>query len=276
MTKYRHRLILMMLAVALSILFMGQTSIRWKAMIFDNPGSKRLLKSEKSSIYYYRPLPEKSMILNVQNMQAIEIRAIAKSKTDKPQFVLKYNDKKTVYDLKFFSASVAYQVFEPVRITLMPGVKQVELVCYNRNIYFRAFQPITIQKKKTFVPALKILKNSGSIDLTNNAVKKQYYTFKEKAPFTFQINQGKAFSLYVRAQLTEKKAPVFGIYKNGELVDKVSLSVKRTKTYTAEGITHLTIGRKFDYPAQDKIAVYELRALTDNLFIAKPVIRKAK
>jgi len=276
MTKYRLRLILTMLALALSILFMGQANIRWKAMIFDNPGSKRLLKSEKSSTYFYRSLPEKSMLLNVQDMQAIEIRAIAKSKVDKPQFVLKYNDKKTTYDLKFFSASVAYQVYEPVRITLPPGVKQLELICYSRNIYFRAFHPITLQPKKPTVPALKIIKSAGTIVLSNSAGKKQYYTFKEKAPLTFQIKAGKAFSLFVRAQLIEKKTPVFGIYRNGVLLDKISLSVKRTKSYTSEGINHLTIGKKLDYSAQDKIAVYELRPLTDNLFIACPVIRKAK
>ncbi len=276
MTKYRPRLILTLLALAISLLFMGQTSVRWKTMMFGNPGSKRLLKTEKSSVFYYRSLPEKGMLLDVQDVQAIEIRAIAKSKVDRPQFVLKYNDKKTTYDLKLFSASVNYQVYEPVRISLMPGVKQVELICYDRNVYFRAFKPITIQKKNKYVPSLQILKHAGQIFLSSSTSKKQYYTFKENTPLTYQINKGKAFSLFVRAQLVEKKPAVFGIYRDGELINKVTLSTKRTKTYTSEGITHLTIGKKIDYPAMDKIAKYEIRALTDNLFIAKPVIRKTK
>lgn len=270
-TRHKYKLIIFVLAA--SILLMGQANLRWKAMMFDNPGTKHILKTEKSSVFYYRSLLEKGMILNVKDIQAIEIRAIAKSKVNKPQFILKYNDKKTTYDLKFFSASVAYQIYEPVRISLMPGVKQVELICYDRNIYFRAFQPITIQKK-TKVPSLKVLKYAGTVILSNAASKKQYYTFTPDKPLSFQINKGKAFSLFVRAEMTAKKAAVLGIYRNGELVDKVSLSVKRTKSYTAEGINHLTIGKKVEYPAIDKIAVYELRALTDNLFITRPVIKK--
>lgn len=275
MTKHRFRLIFTLLTLAASLLLMGQASVRWKPMPFDNPGTKRILKTEKSSVYYYRSLPEKGMIINVKDIQAIEIRAIAKSKVTKPQFVIKYNDKKTSYDLKFFSASVAYQVYEPVRITMMPGAKQVELICYDRDIYFRAYKPITIQKKIS-VPPLKILKQAGNLNLANNTSIQQYYSFNAKTPLSFQVNKGRAFSLYVRAQLTEKKAPVFGIYRNGELVDKISLSTKRSKSYTAEGITHLTIGKKLVYPVQDKIAIYELRAMTDNLFIARPVILKSK
>lgn len=275
MMRYKVKTILTLLAIALSLLLMGQANVRWKAMTFDNPGSKRLLKTDKSSVYYYRTLPEKGMLLNVADTKAIEIRAFAKDKTSKPQFVLKYNDKRTVYDLKFFSASVNYRIFEPVRITLMPGVKQVELICYDRNTYFRAFKPVTIQKK-TVTPPLKIINSAGSVMLSGSTSKKQYYTFKENVPFSFQINKGKAFELYVRAQMTEKKVPVFGLYKNGELVQKVSLSMKRTKSYTSEGVTHYTIGKKMEFPALDKIAVYELRAMTDNLFIGRPVIKKTK
>jgi len=276
MTKYKIRFTLTMLALVISLLLMGQASVKWKAMAFDNPGSKRLLKSAKSSCFYYRSLPEKSMFINVKDMQAIEIRAIAKSKVDKPQFILKYNDKKTAYALKFFSASVSYQIYEPIRITIMPGVKQIELISYDRNIYYRAFYPVTIQKKKSVVPSLKIMGHAGEYNLENQAHKVKYYGAKSTMPLTFQVNKGKMFSLFVRAQLTEKEVPTFDLYRDGKFINKVSLSLKRSKSYNIAGIQHLTIGKKLDFPAQTTVAKYELRPVTDHLFIARPVIKLQK
>jgi hypothetical protein len=275
MTKNRIRISLSILAIAISILFVGQATVRLKALAFDNPGSRRLLKTEKSSVFYYRSLPEKSMYINATGMQAVEIRAIAKTKVDKPQLIVKVNGKKTVYDLKFLSASVEYQIYEPIRLSLAPGTKQVELISYNRNIYYRAFNIVTIPPKvKT--PALKILSRNVEYILASQSHKEKYYGVKVTAPLSFQVNKNKAFSLYVRAQLTEKQVPVFDLYKDGKLIDKVTLSLKRTKSYNIVGIEHLTIGKKLDFPAQTSIAKYELRPVTDHLFIARPVIKLQK
>ncbi len=279
MNRYKIKLILVMLAAALSIaLAYGDTTLKWKALLFDNPGSKRLLKTEQGSYFYYRSLPEKDMLLGVKDISTIEIRAFSKAKVDKPQFILHNNGKKAVYELKFkenrMMGSNKYYVYEPVRIVLPPNLKQLELTCYDRDVYFRAFRAITVMPKPK-LPALSVLGSSGTYNLANDSSKKTYYDFKDKENFTFQVNKNRSFALYVRAELTSREVPVFAIYKDGIQVQKVQLSIKRSKAYTAEGILNLTVGKRIDFPSTDKLAKYELRPVTNHLFIARPVILKS-
>jgi len=254
----------------------GATALKWKPMMFDNPGTKRLLKTAGGNYYYYRSLPEKSMFINIKDLSAIEIRSISKAPVKNPQLVLKYEDKRVTYDLKLIAVSDDYQVYEPLSLTLPPGLNSLELISYNSNLYFRAFQPIPVQPKKPKTPSLKIISKAGEYNLVHEVKQSKYYAFGDTLGFSFQINKGVAFTLYVRAQLTERKVPIFGLYENGKLVKKIPLSLKRTNTYTAEGLSNLTIGKRQDFSPQDKVKTYTLRALTDHLFIGRVVIRKTK
>ncbi|MFB3844823.1 MAG: hypothetical protein ACE14O_03610 [Candidatus Cloacimonadaceae bacterium] len=264
--------VLILLFIMLAIT--GAAVLQWKPLPFINPGSRRLLKTGAGNYYFYRSLPEKSMLVDVSGLSYVEIRAIAKTKVKNPYFILKYAGKRKVEELKVFSVSQEYQVYQPVRIDIPEGVKQLELICYNRNIYFRVFKPFTPQPKKTKVPALQILSRNKTYNLQNNKTSSVYYSFNPDTDFTFQINKGKAFTLYVRANLEDETIPVFALYENGKMINQYTLTGKQTNTYYAEGLTHLTIGKKLEFPSADKITRYELKAVTPHTFIAKVVLRK--
>ncbi len=270
----RKSILILSLLLIIAAVITGAAELKWKPLTFDNPGTKRLLKSNHGNYYFYRPLPEKSMIINVKDLTVIEIRAISKAAVSKPNFVLKYNNKSITYDLKLLSASADYQVYEPVRITLPPAVSKLELISYKNTIYYRAFKPLPVKQPKT--PALQIISKAGDYKLTKENKQSGYYAFNSSIPLVFQVNKGKTLSLFIRAQLTEKVIPVFGLYQDGKFIRTVALSLKRTNTYKAEGITHLTIGKRIDFPMQDKIVRYELRPVTNHLFIARPVITITK
>lgn len=264
------------LIILISIISISAVALKWKPMTFDNPGTKRLLKSATGNHYYFRALPEKSMYVNVKDLTAIEIRSISKVKVSKPQLILKYDDKRVTYDLKLVAVSAEYQIYEPIRITLPPGLTRMELICYNTNIYFRAFQPVPVQNKKPKTPSLKIISHAGVYNLEHETKLAKYYGFTDTTGFSFQVNKGVPITLYVRAQLTERQLPIYGVYENGKLLRKITLSMKRTNTYTTDSIAHLTIGKRDDFSAQDKVKTYTLKALTPHLFIARAVVRKTK
>jgi hypothetical protein len=244
--------------------------------MFENPGTRRLVKSAAGNHYFYRSLPEKSMIIRVKDLSSIEIRSISKAPVSKPRFFLKYDNKRTEYDLKLLAVSEKYQVFEPIKVSLPPGLTQLEIICYEWDVYFRVYQPVAVQSKKARIPALKITAKAKDYELVGPTSKHTYYAFNDSNAFAFQVRNGMPFSLYIRAELTSRQLPKFGLYEDGKLISKYELSLKRTNSYKAEGIAHLTIGKKVDFPAKDKTKNYELRALTGHQFIARPVIRKVQ
>jgi len=255
---------------------LSQTTLKWKPVDFENPGTRRLLRTAAGNAYFYRSQPEKSMTVKVKDLTAVEIRAISKAKVNKPEFVLKYQNKRTTFNLKLTAVSESYQIYEPVRITLPPGLTQLEIISYDRDTYFRVYVPVAVQSKKAKIPSLKITAKEGVHEVAGPTAKHDYYSFNDKTALAFQVNKGRPFSLYVRAELTSKQTPVFGIYEDGKLVQRYELSTKRTSTYKTEGINHLTIGKKVDFPAQDMVKTYELRSISKHKFIARPVIRKVQ
>lgn len=272
------KLSLTVILIILSVLVSAAVTVKWKPMPFDNPGSKRILKSETGNYFYFRSLPEQNMLLDVKDVTTLEIRSMSKAKVTNPNFILHNNGKKTVYRLEFKalqqSGSNQYWIYEPIRITLPPNLIQLELTCYSRDIYFRAFKAVTIVPKPK-LPPLQIQAHAGAYDLTSGSAKSRYYAFNESTSFSFQVNKGRPFALYVRAELTGRDTPVFAIYKDGKLSKQIKLSTKRSNSYKVEGILNLTIGRKVEFPATDKLARYELRPVTPHLFLAKPVILKS-
>lgn len=274
LNRIKHIIIVtLILTVVLSL---SAVALRWKPMTFDNPGTRRLLKTATGNYYFYRSLPEKSMYLDIRDLTAVEIRAISKAPVKNPQFIIKSDNQRVTYDLKLIAVSDEYQIYEPIRITLPPGLTRLELICYYSNIYFRAFQPVTVQSKKPKVPSLKIIAGADDYYLEHEGKQSKYYGFNEKQNLSFQVNKGLPFTLYIRAQLKDREVPVVGLYEDGKLIKKITLSQKRTNTYSVEGIPHLTIGKREDFYAREKIMTYELKALSGHLFIAKPIIRKTK
>lgn len=278
MQKKMIKSLLSLLLIVFVCSITGAATLKWKALPFGNPGSKRVLKTEQGSYFYYRSLPEKNMLLSTKDIATVEIRSFSKVKADKAEFILHMSGKKIAYSPKFNEIRTMgdnkYYTFEPVRIVLPPKTDKLELTCYDRNVYFRAFQVITITPKPK-VPALKILSQPKVYTLASDKTSKPYYAFRDKDYLRFQINKGKTMSLYLRAELINKEIPVFALYKDGQYIQQIQLPVKRTKTYKVEGILNLTIGKRVDFPAISKIAVYELRPVTDHLFLARPIILKA-
>jgi len=260
--------------MAAAFLSLAQTNLKWKPLPFINPGTKRALKTEKSAIYFYRSLPEKTMSLSVKDLTVVEVRAIGRDKPARTQFTLSSEGKKSTYDLKQLAVSTQYIVYEPIRITLNPGVQNLELLSYDRNIYYRVFYPVEPVKKKVKPIPLKIISYAGTAKLLANSHNHLYYTFNAQKQLSFTITKGRKADLYIRAELTKKELPVLEISRNGEPYLKLELTLKRTKTYKTEGIEHLTIGKKVELPVQTANTTYELKGITSHTFLARPVILK--
>jgi hypothetical protein len=280
MSRSISKLSAIVVLLFLAVLFAGATELKWKPMQFDNPGTRRLLKTSAGNYYFYRSLPESSIYLNVKDLSSVEIRSFSKVKVKRPQLTIRYKDSRETYDLRFFALYDAgdkfYDIYEPLKLTIPPGVEKLELICYDMNIYFRAFRPVQVKIKPVKIPSLQILNSGKTYELQSDSHKRAYYSFRDSEYLSFQVNKGKPFTLYVRAQLTSRQLPVCGLYEDGTLVQEVKLSNKRSVSYKAEGLINLTIGKRLDFKARDKVTKYELRPLTDNIFIARPVIRLTK
>jgi hypothetical protein len=60
------------------------------------------------------------------------------------------------------------------------------------------------------------------------------------------------------------------------LVDIYEFTLQRSTKYKATGVNYLSLGKKIDLPANSGTVEYELRAKTDHMFFAKPVLLKQK
>ena len=88
------------------------------------------------------------------------------------------------------------------------------------------------------------------------------------------MNNGRNAIVYVRARLHDNTLPIFELYRNGELVDSYEFSLQRSTKYKAPGVNYLSIGKKIDLPPNSGTTEYELRAKSDHMFFARPVLLK--
>lgn len=267
-----------MLTAILPLLLLGALQAKPKALSFDNPGNRRLLKNEDGSFYYYRSLPEKGMKLNVAGIDKIELRSFAVEPLNKPQAISIVAKKQSFHDLKLKGRLNGFYIYESVTIPVPEGTKELELVCYDRGIYFRAFwtpapKPKPAPKKK--LPNLAMEAHSGILAMTHNGSSSDYYSFTPDQPLRFTINNDRAAVIYVRARLLDRSIPAFDVYINGQLVQTHEFTLKRSTTYAVTGIRHLSVGKKVELPARTGKAVVELKAKSDHLFLGRPVILKA-
>ncbi|HOZ01226.1 MAG TPA: hypothetical protein PLG20_05385 [Candidatus Syntrophosphaera sp.] len=249
-----------------------------KALNFENPGNRRLLKTEAGNYYYYRSLPEKSMTLNVDGISAIELRSFAIENLRKPSFIAVIGKTRTAYDLTLKERLDGYYLYNPVSVPVPKGTKSLEILCYERSIYFRPFHTVTpAPKPKTVkIPNLSVRAHGGVISVTHNGSDSPYYVFNPSQSVKFTLNNKRDAVVYVRARLLDRSLPVFELYRNGKLLQTYEFSLKRTTKYKATGIEYLSVGLKLALPPNTGTAEYELRAKSDHLFMARPVLLKAK
>lgn len=272
MKKY----ILMILSLILVASVFGQ-QIKTKIMSFDNPGARRILKTETENNWYYRSLPEKAMILNVAGVEKIQLRSFGIEKLAKPQITLILNGKRNVFDLKEKGKLNGYILYENIVFDIPQNQKTIEVLCYQRSIYMRSFQLITVQPKPKKAPKLPNLApkaHAGMIDVVHNGITSEYYSFNTSQPLKFTLNNARNASVYIRVKLTDRSLPVFALYHNGKKIQTLEFGLSRTTKYTAQGVKYLSIGKKLDLPINAGSAEYELRAESDHLFMARPVLIK--
>lgn len=265
----------LMLALALLVFGTG-LSAKMKVMNFDNPGNKRLLKSSNGNYYYFRSLPEKSMRLDTEGIATIELRSFAVEALRKPQVTVVMNKKSTTYNLIPKEKLNGFFIFDNLKISIPENTKQVEVICYDRGVYFRAFYELPVKPKanKTKLANLQVTEHSGIMAMAHNGASSDYYSFTPAQPMRFVLNNGRNAVVYVRARLLDRSVPEFELYVNGVKAEAYEFSLKRTTTYTVIGINHLSIGKKLELPVNTDRTVYELRAKSDHLFLARPVLLK--
>lgn len=248
-----------------------------KPLSFTDPGNRRLLKTEAGNHWYYRSLPERSMTLNVEGIDAILLRSFGLDDLRKPQVITIIGKEKRTWDLSLEQRLDGYYIYREFSLPIPAGTKTMELLCYERGIYFRAFHSVkAAPKPKPAKPAnLAIKAHGGVITISHNGTDSPYYVFNTSQGMKFTLNNGRAANLYVRARLLDRSLPVFQLFRDGVLLDTKEFTLRRSTKYKAVGVEHLTTGMKIEIPGQSGPAEYELRAVSDHMFFARPVLRKA-
>ncbi len=267
------RLILVLTCFAAVIAFPAKV----KPLSFQNPGNRRLLKTEQGNYWYYRSLPEKSMILNVEGISTIQLRAFGLQELRKPQVITIIGRQNKTWDLSLQQRLDGLYLYREISIPIPAGTKTLEVLCYERGIYFRPFYNLEhTPKPKTAKPAnLAIGAHGGVITISHNGTDSPYYVFNSAQGLKFTVNNGREAMIYVRARLLDRSLPVFALYRNGELLGTHEFTLRRSTKYKAAGVDHLTTGLKLELPSNSGTAQYELRAQSDHLFFARPLLLKA-
>lgn len=244
-----------------------------KTLTFNNPGSRRLLKTEKGNFYYYRSLPEKSMTVNCKGIKTIELRSFAIEALRRPQVIITIGKDSKTYDLSLESRLEGFYLYQPLFIPIPAGTESISILCYSRSIYLRPFYtPAPKPKPKTKQPNMLITEHAGAIQISHNSTVSDYYSFNGKQSLRFTINNNRKGIAYIRVRLLDRSVPQFELYHNGKLVDTHEFSLKRTTQYKAPGVSSLSVSKKINLDNGN--GDYELRAKSNHLFFARPLILK--
>lgn len=267
---------IIIIAVLLAVCLLGgQAKPKYKAMAFDNPGTKRVLKTDAGSYFYFRSLPEKSMILNTTEVTKLELRSFSTEALRKPEVITIIGKNRQTYTLKQALTLNTYSIYEPITIELPKDTKSIEVLCYNRSTYLRAFQVIAPKAPKpTKLKNLVVKAHGGVVKLLHNGSSSEYYSLMPAQSFKFSLNNKRNAVVYVRPRLIDRSIPKLGLYKNGSLVQTIEFTKKRSTKYHVDGMQNLGISIKVALPANAGSSDYELKAISDHLFIAKPVLIK--
>jgi len=221
-----NKRILILIAVLLAYCLLGgKATVRYKALSFDNPGTKRVLKTEAGNYFYYRSLPEKSMILNTAGISKLELRSFSKEALRKPEIITIIAKKRQAYTLKPVQTIKTYTVYETINIDLPPDTKSIEVLCYSRSIYMRAFHVLPPKAPKiSKLKNLVIKAHGGAMSLLHNGSSSDYYSLLPSQALKFSLNNKRNAVVYVRPRLLDLSTPKLGVYANGELVDTIVFS----------------------------------------------------
>jgi hypothetical protein len=267
--------VIMILALAL---ILAGLSAKIKFLDFENPGNRRILKNEDGNYWYYRSKPEKSMTLNVDGISEIELRSFAIEELRKPRVIIIMEDEETTYDLELKERLNGFYIYKPVDITIPESIKSIEVLCYQRSIYFRPFYSVATPPKQNVqkLPNLQLKAHGGVMIISHNSTDSDYHVFNPSQSLKFTLNNARNGIVYVRARLLDRSVPVFELYQDGKLVETYEFSLKRTTKYEAVGIKYLSVGKKIVLPENDGSANYELRAKSDHLFFGRPLVLSSK
>lgn len=270
----KKTVVLLLLSLLATLLF--AESYREKSLDFENPGTRRIQQVDGKNHWFYRSLPEKSMTIKTEGVERIKLRSFGIEKLRKPQITIIIDKKRHPYNLNQLGRDEGYYLYEDIEFDLPAGTKKIEVLCYQRSIYMRAYEMVKIkpkakQPKVTKAPNRQILSHAGMIDVSHNSTTNEYYTFNQTQPFKFKLNNSRNCVVYLRARLTDRSLPVFKLYHNGVEVDTYEFSLARTTKYSATGIKYLSTGIRLDLPENTGSSEYELRAVSDHLFMARPV-----
>jgi len=272
----KRSLIVLSLLLCLTMLF-GQAKVRYKALNFENPGTRRILKTEAGNHYYYRSLPEKAMTLNTTGITRLEIRSFSNGEIRKPEIIIINGKSRITNSLKFKQLMGDYRVYEPFIVDLPANTSSIQVLCYDRNMYIRAYNILPVKAPKPKKPKnLEIKAHAGALSIQHNGSASDYYSFVVAQPLKFNLNNGRDAYVYVRPRLLDRSIPKLGLFVNGDLVETIEFDLKRTTKYHVQGIKNLGIAKKIELPENKGSSQYELRALSEHLFLAKPVLTKKK
>ncbi|MEF3695473.1 MAG: hypothetical protein V3576_09050 [Candidatus Cloacimonadota bacterium] len=258
-----------LILMALSFVF-AQSKPR--VMTFENPGTRRLLRSEAGNYYYYRSLPERSMNLPVEGLSSIELRSFSTQALRRPQVIVIIGGNRTTHDLQSAGRNGAYFTYAPVNVAIPQGTQKIEVLCYDRSTYFRAFYTPAPRRPASRRANLIVSEHAGQVQMRHNGDSSSYYSFSPDQDFLFTINNNRNVDLYIRAKLVDREPATFELYRNGTLVDRYEFDMRRTTRYSIQGVTSLSIGKKLVINSGS--GEYRLKTVSNNIFFARPVVKR--
>ncbi|MDY0150935.1 MAG: hypothetical protein RBS43_01525 [Candidatus Cloacimonas sp.] len=267
---------LLVLLLVLCGLMSAAAKPRYKALAFDNPGTRRILKNDQGSYFFFRSLPEKAMKLNTTGITSLEIRSFSTDAQSKPEIITIIGKSRQAHALQAIQKTTkGHNVYAPLTIQIPNGTTEMQVLCYSRSMYMRAFNilpPKTVKKVK--LKNLVIMAHGGAMSLLHNGSNSDYYSLIPSQSFKFTLNNSRNAVVYVRPRLLDRSTPKLGVYHDGKLIQTLELNFKRTTKYHVQGINSLGVSKKIELPKNHGTMEIELRALSDHLFIAKPVLLK--
>ncbi len=251
---HTRRLLFIVIFLSLMMVLTAAQYMQWKptAMSKDAPkgslyGTKRVLVEGKSHIFYYRSLPGKPLDIGTIEQAKLRISVFSKKDSLKFKYTVIIDKEKKEFTVNYQRKAGNYFCYEDIYLNLLPGPHRVMINTSNRNVYFRAFYP----KFKKIYPPLSLAKPSIAIDtvhLNKGTTSKTYYIATTNKPYQTIVDDKHTLYGYARATFMNKSPSSFEIYRNGALLKKIDLSVKKTKLYRNTRYQNLTIGKKFEIP----------------------------
>lgn len=252
------------LSVSMFSALSAKTILSWKAIPFSEGVSyKHLVKTSDHTIWFFSAKKKDMLTANINGTTSIRVEAISKKEDKQLKVDLLIDKQKKTYALIKQGTVGKFTTYQPLSISVQPGPHSVQLLTKNQGVFFRVFKA-SYRKVLAPVALVKPTASAGNIFIEKNNKKTPYFIVTADKPATFTVPAGYRLHGFVRAALTQRVEPSFTVYSDSQPVLTMKLPLRKSKAYSTDTQSQLTIGRKVDLPAFAKSTTITIKSNTAN------------